>query len=375
MEWRQLLCISVCLLELAGCAAQTTTDTPTPTGTAGTPGDSSSDTASNASTPSTATGDTSSATATSAGATAGPVATKVTSTESSGQEGMSPQPSTSPTSLTVTPMKPDRTPGVSTTQSPPGTQPKDGAHTLVPTVARTSSAATQEQRAVTNATTALHSPEPTLPAIQCHTARGEGDTGAICLQLNQSSSCEQFLGSKGFDLFQAICGNRSQSVDSPCEIKLTPSSLDSDCLLLTLKGEKDPDKLLHVLQKSDWEKFGIASLKKESGRSQQDPARRTLIALVTSGLLLALLGLAGYFLMKRRSWSPAGERLAEDPYYTEHGSQGNTLLMTPSQEPAELQEKPNVPSLNGATQENGTGQASSKNGHSGRQHSPADTEM
>ncbi|NXQ44164.1 CD34 protein, partial [Catharus fuscescens] len=71
----------------------------------------------------------------------------------------------------------------------------------------------------------------------------------------------------------------------------------------------DPDKLLHVLQKSDWEKFGIASLKKESGRSQQDPARRTLIALVTSGLLLALLGLAGYFLMKRRSWSPAGERL------------------------------------------------------------------
>lgn len=68
-------------------------------------------------------------------------------------------------------------------------------------------------------------------------------------------------------------------------------------------------------------------------------------------------------------------RQAEDPYYTEHGSQGNTLLMTPSQEPAELQEKPNVPSLNGATQENGTGQASSKNGHSGRQHSPADTEM
>lgn len=55
--------------------------------------------------------------------------------------------------------------------------------------------------------------------------------------------------------------------------------------------------------------FGIASLKKESGRRQQDPSRRTLIALVTSGLLLALLGLAGYFLMRRRSWSPAGERL------------------------------------------------------------------
>lgn len=66
---------------------------------------------------------------------------------------------------------------------------------------------------------------------------------------------------------------------------------------------------------------------------------------------------------------------AEDPYYTENGSQGNTMLMSPSQEPAELQEKPNLPNLNGGTQENGTGQASSKNGHSARQHSPADTEM
>lgn len=48
------------------------------------------------------------------------------------------------------------------------------------------------------------------------------------------------------------------------------------------------------------------------------------------------------------------------------------MLMMPPQEQPELQEKPN---LNGGTQENGTGQASSKNGHSGRQHSPADTEM
>uniref|UniRef100_A0A8C5U1F7 Uncharacterized protein n=1 Tax=Malurus cyaneus samueli TaxID=2593467 RepID=A0A8C5U1F7_9PASS len=117
--------------------------------------------------------------------------------------------------------------------------------------------------------------------------------------------------------------------------------------------------------------FGIESLKKESAGSRRESSQKTLIALVTSGLLLAFLGLAGYFLMKRRSWSPAGQRLAEDPYYTE--SQGNTMLMTPSQEPAELQEKPNLPNLNGGTQENGTGQASSKNGHS--KNSPADSEM
>ncbi|NWT57223.1 CD34 protein, partial [Erythrocercus mccallii] len=120
---------------------------------------------------------------------------------------------------------------------------------------------------------------------------------------------EQFLERKGSDLWRAICENRTHSVASPCEIKLTPASLDRSCLLLILKGEKDPDKLLSVLQKSHWEKFGIESLKKEGARSPQDSSPRTLIALVTSGLLLALLGLAGYLLMRRRSWSPAGERL------------------------------------------------------------------
>ncbi|KAM7032642.1 hematopoietic progenitor cell antigen CD34 [Acridotheres tristis] len=381
MEWRQLLCITACVLELAGCAAaESTTDTPTLTATAVAARDSSSGTASTASTATTAgTGDTSSAKTTSAEATAGSVATSPTSSELLGQLGTSSQPSPAPASLPGTPLEPHGSPGVSTTQSPPGTQPKDSTHTSVPTVASTSSVTTPEHPPEPAASTALSTartgPERPLPAIRCHGARGEGDTGAICLQLNESNTCEQFLEMKGLDLWKAICENRTHTVESPCEIKLTPSSLDRDCLLLILKGEKDPDKLLNTLQKSHWEKFGIESLKKENTRSHQDPSQKTLIALVTSGLLLAFLGLAGYFLMKRRSWSPAGQRLAEDPYYTEHGSQGNTLLMTPSQEPAELQEKPNLPSLNGATQENGTGQASSKNGHSGRQHSPADTEM
>ncbi|NXI31941.1 CD34 protein, partial [Sterrhoptilus dennistouni] len=121
---------------------------------------------------------------------------------------------------------------------------------------------------------------------------------------------EDFLERKGLDLWRAICENGTHGVASPCEIKLTPSSLDRDCLLLILRGEKDPDKLLNTLRKSHWEKFGIESLKKENARSHhQGSSQKTLIALVTSGLLLAFLGLAGYFLMKRRSWSPAGERL------------------------------------------------------------------
>ncbi|NWR22274.1 CD34 protein, partial [Emberiza fucata] len=119
---------------------------------------------------------------------------------------------------------------------------------------------------------------------------------------------EHFLERKGSDLWQALCENRTHSVESPCEIQLTPSSLDRDCLLLILKGEKDPVKLRNTLQESHWEKLGIESLK-ESPRGRRDAPRRTLIALVTSGLLLALLGLAGCLLVRRRSWSPAGQRL------------------------------------------------------------------
>ncbi|NWU45842.1 CD34 protein, partial [Hylia prasina] len=120
---------------------------------------------------------------------------------------------------------------------------------------------------------------------------------------------EHFVERKGSDLWQAICENRTQGVASPCQIKLTPSSLDKDCLLLILEGEKDPDKLLNTLQESHWEKFGIGSLRREGAGSPRDSSQKTLIALVTSGLLLALLGLAGHLLMQRRSWSPAGQRL------------------------------------------------------------------
>ncbi|XP_063034214.1 hematopoietic progenitor cell antigen CD34 [Melospiza melodia melodia] len=362
MEWGQLLCI-FCLLELAGCAAGSTTATPSPTG-----GDSSRGTAGD-SAATTATGDSSSAKPASATATSGAT---TASSELLGQLNSSPQPSLAPTSLPGSSLGPQGSPGVPTSQSPP-TQPGDRAETS----GTPSPAGTSEHPDVPGATTALPTASSSAqPAISCHSARDAGDTaGAICLQLNESSTCEHFVERKGSDLWQAVCENRTHSVESPCEIKLTPSSLDRDCLLLILKGEKDPDKLLNTLQKSHREKLGIASLQKEGPRGRRDSSRRTLIALVTSGLLLALLGLAGCLLMRRRSWSPAGQRLAEDPYDTENGSQGNTLLMSPSQEPAEPQEKPNPPKANGGSPEKGTGPAASQNGHSGRQHRPADTEM
>ncbi|NXC36420.1 CD34 protein, partial [Campylorhamphus procurvoides] len=118
---------------------------------------------------------------------------------------------------------------------------------------------------------------------------------------------KHFLERKGSDLWRAVCQDSARPIPSPCQIKLAKSEVDQDCLLLILSGEKDPAP--EMLKESHWEKFGINSLKRDSVRNHQDFSQKTLIALVTSGLLLAFLGLAGYFLMRRRSWSPAGERL------------------------------------------------------------------
>ncbi|XP_009886503.1 PREDICTED: hematopoietic progenitor cell antigen CD34 [Charadrius vociferus] len=361
MKWRQLFWIAVCVVELSGNASGSATDTPAPTATAA------------------ATKGTSSAAATGATSSAKPTPETFAATGSLeanptspglSTEPSSPQPSRGPTQPPGTPSEPHHSSrGVPTTESPP-TRPSTMAETLGSTPALTSSPATSEHPRVSAATTPQHTGQDSPKPITCHNVKEVSDTGAICLQLNESNTCKHFLEMKGSDLWSAICEESAHRVPSPCQIKLAKSEVDRDCMLLILVGERDP--ATDMLQESHWEKFGIKSLKRGSVRNHQDFSQKTLIALVTSGLLLAFLGLAGYFLMKRRSWSPAGERLAEDPYYTENGSQANTMLMMPPQEQPELQEKPN---LNGGTQENGTGQASSKNGHSGRQHSPADTEM
>ncbi|NXK46835.1 CD34 protein, partial [Chauna torquata] len=117
---------------------------------------------------------------------------------------------------------------------------------------------------------------------------------------------KHFLEMKGSDLWSAICEESVHRVPSPCQIKLAKSEVDHDCMLLILVGETGQ---LYSWLSSVFFQFGIKSLQRGSVRSHQDFSRKTLTALVTSGLLLASLGMAGYFLMKRRSWSPAGQRL------------------------------------------------------------------
>ncbi|XP_009957539.1 PREDICTED: hematopoietic progenitor cell antigen CD34 [Leptosomus discolor] len=366
MKWRQLLWIAFCVVELSGNASGSITDAPPPTSTATEAKGTSSAAATGAHGPSSS----AESTPTPApSAAAGSLAVTPTSPGLSSKP-MSPQPSRAPTQPLGTPSDAGHvSQGVPTTKSP-APQPGNTTQTPGSTPALTRSPATSGHPPVSDATTPLHTVRDNPKPITCYNVKEVSDTEAICLQLNESNTCKHFLEVKGWDLWRAICEQSTHRVPSPCQIKLAKSEVDRDCMLLILVGEKDP--ATDMLQESHWEKLGIKSLKRGNVRNHQDFSQKTLIALVTSGLMLAFLGLAGYFLMKRRSWSPAGERLAEDPYYTENGSQGNTMLMMSPEEQPELQEKPN---LNGGTQENGTGQASSKNGHSGRQHSPADTEM
>lgn len=77
-----------------------------------------------------------------------------------------------------------------------------------------------------------------------------------------------------------------------------------------LRGHVSPIHGVRVSERCQGSlQMGIHELSEEDVARHQSYSRKTLIALVSAGLLLAVLGLAGYFLMNRRSWSPAGERL------------------------------------------------------------------
>lgn len=209
--------------------------------------------------------------------------------------------------------------------------------------------------------------------IKCSGIREVRLAQGICLELSEASSCDEFKKEKGEGLTQILCEKEeAEAGASACSLLLAQSEVRPECLLMVLANSTELSSKLQLMEKhqSDLRKLGIQGFNKQDIGSHQSYSRKTLIALVTSGVLLAILGTTGYFLMNRRSWSPTGERLGEDPYYTENGG-GQGYSSGPGASP-ETQGKASV--TRGA-QENGTGQATSRNGHSARQHVVADTEL
>ncbi|XP_008066500.1 hematopoietic progenitor cell antigen CD34 [Carlito syrichta] len=223
----------------------------------------------------------------------------------------------------------------------------------------------------------LPSPTPNVikGEIKCVDIKEVRLAQGICLELNETSSCEDFNKDQGEGLIRVLCGEEQADAKAAapmCSLLLAQSGARPQCLLLVLANETEISSKCQILEKhqSDLRKLGIQSFTKQDVVSHQSYSRKTLIALVTSGVLLAILGITGYFLMNRRSWSPTGERLGEDPYYTENGG-GQGYSSGPGASP-EAQGKASV---NRGAQENGTGQSTSRNGHSARQHVVADTEL
>ncbi|GAB1285914.1 Hematopoietic progenitor cell antigen CD34 [Apodemus speciosus] len=180
--------------------------------------------------------------------------------------------------------------------------------------------------------TSSSAPSAIKGEIKCSGIREVRLAQGICLELSEASSCistkgnypgsllqkEEFKKEKGEDLIQILCGKEEADADagaSVCSLLLAQSEVRPECLLMVLANSTELSSKLQLMEKhqSDLRKLGIQSFNKQDIGSHQSYSRKTLIALVTSGVLLAILGTTGYFLMNRRSWSPTGERLELEP--------------------------------------------------------------
>uniref|UniRef100_A0A2K5YJH0 CD34 molecule n=1 Tax=Mandrillus leucophaeus TaxID=9568 RepID=A0A2K5YJH0_MANLE len=154
--------------------------------------------------------------------------------------------------------------------------------------------------------------------IKCSGIKEVKLTQGICLEQNETSSCAEFRKDRGEDLARVLCGEEQADADAGaqiCSLLLAQSEVRPQCLLLVLANRTEISSKLQLMKKhqSDLRKLGILGFTEQDVASHQSYSRKTLIALVTSGTLLAVLGITGYFLMNRRSWSPTGERLELEP--------------------------------------------------------------
>ncbi|XP_057585870.1 hematopoietic progenitor cell antigen CD34 isoform X2 [Hippopotamus amphibius kiboko] len=178
-----------------------------------------------------------------------------------------------------------------------------------------------------NSTSPVTSPTNTYPSfsstqntikreIKCLGVKEVKLTQGICLERNETTSCEEFEKDHGKELTQVLCG-KEQAGPEMCPLPLAQSETNPHCLLLVLANQTEVSRMLQLLEKHQFN--------------------------LTKG---------------------------EDPYYTENcGGQGY------SSGPEASPEAQGKASVNQGAQENGTGQATSRKGGSARQHVVADTEL
>ncbi|KAI6072707.1 Hematopoietic progenitor cell antigen CD34 isoform X3 [Aix galericulata] len=238
MKWRQLFWIAFCVVKLSGTTADSLTDAPAPAAP-------STETDLSGTGSLTATGapgstmPTSESLDTARPAAATPSSPGLSTVQTSPQ--LSSQPSEASTQVRGTTLE-DASIGVPMTLTPEVDTSKTEA-TQEGTLAPLSSTATSELTPVLEASTEPHVASSVPKPISCHNVKDVSDTGAICLRLNESNTCKQFLEMKGSDLWSAICKDGTRPAPSPCHIKLAKSEVDHDCLLLILVNETVRNKI------------------------------------------------------------------------------------------------------------------------------------
>ncbi|XP_020337760.1 hematopoietic progenitor cell antigen CD34 isoform X1 [Oncorhynchus kisutch] len=181
--------------------------------------------------------------------------------------------------------------------------------------------------------------------VMCVDKEAVQDRDAVSLKLKASSSCEQ-TRSKIESVLEHLCG-----VD--CKLEVFQEDNSNEILIFGQYIEADAKGMA--------EKFNNDNIKDKIDFEEAVPrwgknSKLVLVSLLLTGLLLAILLIAGYYLKTHRP-PPKGARLAEEGFQVDEENQANTLVSVAPLQPQEPLDKPPT------------------NGHSATQTPVADTEM
>eukprot|EP00063_Salmo_salar_P014152 XP_013988987.1 PREDICTED: uncharacterized protein LOC106565877 isoform X2 [Salmo salar] len=193
--------------------------------------------------------------------------------------------------------------------------------------------------------------------VMCVDKEAVQDRDAVNLKLKASSSCEE-TRSKIESVLEHLCGDDCKlevyQEDNSNEILISGQCIEADAKGMAEKFNND-----NIKDKIDFEE-AVPRWGKKS--------KLVLVSLLLTGLLLAILLIAGYYLKTHRPPSK-GARLAEEGFQVYEENQANTLV---SVAPLQSQEPLVKPTSNGEFPES---QPPPNNGQPATQTSVADTEM
>ncbi|KAM6980865.1 uncharacterized protein FYW47_000635 [Aplochiton taeniatus] len=202
-------------------------------------------------------------------------------------------------------------------------------------------------------------PKPVSDVI-CVTKGAVQDRDAVSLKLTALSNCEQ-TRQKIQSVLDDLCGEDCKlevfQEDNTNEILITGPYIQADTEGMAMKFNNDNIK----------DKMGVEEAVPRWGKK----SKMVLVSLLLTGLLLAALMVAGYYLKTHRGKNAKGVRLA-DSFQVDEENQANTLVSVAPLHPQEALDKPVI---NGESPPESGSQPAPPNGPPAPQTPVADTQM